>query len=385
MFYIRKSFQILFIIQLTIILVLSVVFIDYNTRSVVALTIDGEELLITTHAATVGELLEEQNIDLSKNDKLSHNENTKISRDMEILIVKSKKVTINIDGKEQTYESTHKTIKDLLIVNGIQVGVHDSVTPGIFKVIEDDMTITINKAKQVNIQTLEGNRSVWSLGETVEDVIKETKLPIGPLDRIEPILTTKIKNDLTIQHIKVEQNNIVEKETTNFEVIRKDDANLSKGKEKVIQKGMNGSIQKHYKVTYENGIEINRELLKSEILNKPQNKIIHVGTKKVSTQAAPSGGGRELYVTATAYTAYCNGCSGTTATGINLRANSDLKVIAVDPRLIPLGSKVWVEGYGVAIAGDTGGAIKGNKIDLFMPTKKQAYNFGRKTVKIKVY
>ena len=54
-----------------------------------------------------------------------------------------------------------------------------------------------------------------------------------------------------------------------------------------------------------------------------------------------------------------------------LKSNPDVKVIAVDPKVIPLGSKVWVEGYGYAVAGDTGGAIKGNKIDLFMPSKSK--------------
>ena len=94
--------------------------------------------------------------------------------------------------------------------------------------------------------------------------------------------------------------------------------------------------------------------------------------------------GEEFYVTATAYTAHCNGCSGITRTGINLRANPNLKVIAVDPSVIPLGSKVWVEGYGYAVAGDTGGAIKGKKIDLHVPTKSDAYKFGRRQVKIKI-
>lgn len=93
---------------------------------------------------------------------------------------------------------------------------------------------------------------------------------------------------------------------------------------------------------------------------------------------------KTFYVTATAYTAYCAGCSGITKTGLNLRKNPKMKVIAVDPRVIPLGSKVWVEGYGNAIAGDTGGAIKGNKIDLFMPSKTAAYEWGRKKVQIKV-
>ena len=79
---------------------------------------------------------------------------------------------------------------------------------------------------------------------------------------------------------------------------------------------------------------------------------------------------KEMVVTATAYTAYCHGCSGTTAYGIDLRANPNRKVIAVDPRIIPLGTKVWVEGYGEAIAADTGGAIKEIKsIYLFHPMK----------------
>ena len=75
-------------------------------------------------------------------------------------------------------------------------------------------------------------------------------------------------------------------------------------------------------------------------------------------------------------------CSGITATGYNLIANPNMKLIAVDPSVIPLGSRVWVEGYGEAIAGDTGGAIKGHKIDVFMPSDANARNWGRKTVKI---
>ncbi|WP_332649821.1 3D domain-containing protein [Lysinibacillus sp. 54212] len=106
---------------------------------------------------------------------------------------------------------------------------------------------------------------------------------------------------------------------------------------------------------------------------------------KPNNNAPPSNlTGKEMIVTATAYTAYCDGCSGTTAYGIDLRANPNQKVIAVDPRIIPLGTKVWVEGYGEAIAGDTGGAIKGNKIDVFIPTYENAIAWGVKTVKIRV-
>lgn len=91
-----------------------------------------------------------------------------------------------------------------------------------------------------------------------------------------------------------------------------------------------------------------------------------------------------MTVEATAYTAYCTGCSGVTANGTDLRANPGAKVIAVDPRVIPLGSRVWVEGYGEAIAADTGGAIKGNRIDVFIPTQDGALNWGRRTVTVKI-
>ena len=89
-------------------------------------------------------------------------------------------------------------------------------------------------------------------------------------------------------------------------------------------------------------------------------------------------------VTATAFTANCKGCSGVTSTGFNLKKNPNAKIIAVDPKVIPLGTKVWVEGYGEAIAADKGGAIKGNKIDVFMPTTKKAYSWGRRTVTVKI-
>ncbi|SFE83434.1 3D domain-containing protein [Alteribacillus iranensis] len=103
-----------------------------------------------------------------------------------------------------------------------------------------------------------------------------------------------------------------------------------------------------------------------------------------SSKSATQKAAREMTVTSTAYTANCSGCSGITATGINLKANPNQKVIAVDPNVIPLGTKVHVEGYGTAIAGDTGGAIRGNKIDVFFPSRSDALNWGNRQVKIKI-
>ncbi|MGM0776273.1 MAG: LysM peptidoglycan-binding domain-containing protein [Bacillota bacterium] len=107
-------------------------------------------------------------------------------------------------------------------------------------------------------------------------------------------------------------------------------------------------------------------------------------SEKPAETAKDEASQKVLNMEATAYTANCEGCSGITATGINLKENPDQKVISVDPNVIPLGTKVHVEGYGDAVAGDTGGAIKGNKIDIFMPSQEDAINFGRKTVKVTI-
>ncbi|MBP2257933.1 LysM peptidoglycan-binding and 3D domain-containing protein [Virgibacillus alimentarius] len=107
-------------------------------------------------------------------------------------------------------------------------------------------------------------------------------------------------------------------------------------------------------------------------------------TVKQVNDAEQNTDGKTFNVTATAYTAKCNGCSGHTATGVDLNANPNAKVIAVDPNVIPLGSKVHVEGYGTATAADTGGAINGNKIDVHVPSKEAAQGWGVKTVKVTV-
>ncbi|MEK4229254.1 3D domain-containing protein [Solibacillus sp. FSL H8-0538] len=129
-----------------------------------------------------------------------------------------------------------------------------------------------------------------------------------------------------------------------------------------------------------NRVEIKQVIkLPAHIQNKPS-----VEAKKPIVDEPEAEEEKTFQVTATAYTAYCNGCSGITKTGINLRKNPTMKVIAVDPKVIPLGTKVWVEGYGTAIAGDTGGAIKGNKIDIFVADKTAAYNWGRRVVTVKI-
>lgn len=146
-----------------------------------------------------------------------------------------------------------------------------------------------------------------------------------------------------------------------------------------------------YKIAKEHGVSV-KDLKKwnqltSDII-KP-NDVLVLGEEKASSKDDKAAQNvqasvQELTVQASAYTASCKGCSGVTATGINLKKNPDKKVIAVDPKIIPLGTEVHVEGYGTAVAADTGGAIKGHKIDVFFSSKSDALKWGRKKVKVTI-
>jgi 3D (Asp-Asp-Asp) domain-containing protein len=105
---------------------------------------------------------------------------------------------------------------------------------------------------------------------------------------------------------------------------------------------------------------------------------------KPEAEPATSKSSNQITVKATAYTASCEGCSGITKTGINIKENPDAKVIAVDPSVIPLGSKVYVEGFGKATAADIGGGIDGKEIDIFIPSEQDAIDFGVKKLKVTI-
>lgn len=140
-------------------------------------------------------------------------------------------------------------------------------------------------------------------------------------------------------------------------------------------------LQKKNKIKNANTIRV------GQVLTLPAKKSAAKKTttkKKVVKKKAPAKKVlKTVRVSSSAYSRAQRGMSNYTATGIDLRKKS--KVIAVDPKVIKLGSKVYVPGYGEAIAGDTGGAIRGKKIDVHMNSVNACYNWGRRTVNVKVY
>jgi uncharacterized protein YabE (DUF348 family) len=357
-----------------------------TTKNTVALTIDGKEKTVRTHASTVRELFEEQDIVLQKEDYVFPTKDSKVTNNLEIVWKPAKQVQLSKENEQESVWTTAETVEDFLKEQSIVLNEHDEVQPSLSTVLKKGTKITVNKAFPLTLLDGEAKKETWSTSTTVADFLTQQGVSLTELDRVEPELKDEVMENGIIHVIRVEKVTDVVEEPINYAVVTQKDENLAKGSEKVITEGQEGLVSKQYEVTKENGKEVSRVLLSEKELKNKQDKVVAVGTKSEPVQVASRGteNGKEIYVTSTAYTASCNGCSGTTATGVNLHSNPGAKVIAVDPNVIPLGSKVYVEGYGYAVASDTGGAIKGSKIDVFFPSKTDAYRWGRKTVKIKI-
>ncbi|WP_407272215.1 ubiquitin-like domain-containing protein [Radiobacillus sp. PE A8.2] len=362
------------------------------TKAEVTVVQNDEETTVRTHANTVEELLEELNIEAADHDKLSHKLEENITSGMEVTYTKAKKVVVSIDGKEQEYYTTQETVGSFFAEKEMNFTEHDNVSLANNAAIENGLAIEIQQAFQVTVNDGGEEQTIWTTGGNVENLLSENNIKLGELDRLEPELTANLSKDTSISITRVEKVTDIIEESKDYTVVKKNDSSIDKGKEQVVSPGENGVITKTFEVTLENGKEVSRELVSEEVTKESEQRVVAVGTKEAvkATNYTVSRGDngeavKEFYMTATVYTEKCNGCRGITSTGIDLRNAPDKKVVAVDPRVIPLGSKVWVEGYGNAIAGDIGGAIKGNRIDLFVHSSKYGYDYGHRKVRVKVY
>ncbi|MCL5290619.1 MAG: 3D domain-containing protein, partial [Firmicutes bacterium] len=150
---------------------------------------------------------------------------------------------------------------------------------------------------------------------------------------------------------------------------------LPRGISRTMVRGQNGEEQQTWSVTYHDGQLVSRHLVDRKTVANPTESIVQVGTGQTVSRGGETIRFREaMEVTATAYS----------HTGYNTACGTwpEYGTVAVDPRVIPLGSRLYVEGYGQATALDTGGAIKGSRIDVFLESAGEAGRWGVRTVKV---
>lgn len=237
------------------------------------------------------------------------------------------------------------------------------------EVITGEIPVTI----QADGRTLHIHTSV----KNVQELLTAQGINLGPEDRISPALTTLLNRDMQVKIVRVTVKTICHEEQVPFITERIPNPELPQGFARQAKEGTAGLQKATWQIRYEDGVEVSRSCVGKEITREPSNALVQYGTL-----TSVSRGGQNLHFSR----AYDMVATGYTYTGYNTASGIPPSpgVAAVDPRIIPLGTRLYVEGYGKVTALDTGGAIKGNRIDLFYETENQALQWGARKTKVYV-
>lgn len=306
-----------------------------------------------------------------------------------------KSVNILVDSQEISVMTYKSKVKDILSKNNITLGPKDIVEPDINSKIKSGDTIKVEKAVNVQLVIDGQEKTVLTNSDNVEQMLNEEGIKLGEQDKISPAKGELIKSGLKI--VVTRFNTKIEKkvEPIQFATEVKKDPDLKEGQKKVVQEGAAGEKEVSVKIVYQDGKEISRTVVQEKVTKKPTSKVIVMGTLK--TMALSRGGSisysAKYRMKATAYTESYKDTGkqpgdryfGITASGTRVKRNPEgYSTVAVDPSVIPLGTKLYINGYGYAIAEDIGGAIKGNKIDLYFNSDSHVHNWGVKYVDVYV-
>ena len=241
--------------------------------------------------------------------------------------------------------------------------------------------------KEVTLIVNGEEKQISTFKYDVQDLLVAECVKYDNNDIVTKNLDEKLNDGMEIEVINVTEEVIKESKSVPFEVNVVEDKDLLKGQTKVEEEGKAGENQLVYKITYHNGKQVEKIFVEEVVSEKPINKIVKKGTKVEEVKVASSRGessrkissnvnskGKHMSVVATAYTG-----DSITSTGKKPKWGT----IAVDPKVIPYGTKVYIPQFNKTFrAEDCGGAIKGNKIDIFMNDESSVYNWGRKTIDI---
>ena len=359
----------------------------------VILEISGQREIRYTHARRVRDLLREAGIVLKADDRLWLNGARARAEDALPPVVwhtpspdappwerEAQPITLRVqravpllvtdDGMTYSLRTTAATVGEALRQAGITVYLGDEVRPGLGEPVSAYMRVTIRRSTPLVIEADGQTLQTRTRAQTVTDVLAEQGIFLSGLDEVTPSLASPIREGMRIRVARVSEFVQVEDERLPYETIYVPDDTLEIDTRRVVTPGRPGLFRRRYVVRVEDGVEVSRELMDAWVAQTPITNVIAYGRKIVTrTLETPDGVityWRRIRMLATSYSASTAGVSpdrpwyGITRLGLKMRRG----IVAVDPRVIPLGVQVYVPGYGKGLAADTGSRILGRRIDL---------------------
>lgn len=280
--------------------------------------------------------------------------------------------TVIEDGHTLHLRSSELSLSLALKDGGVLIRPGDRVVPDLDSSLVAGMSVYVTHAEKLNVLLPDGERTIYTHQRTVEDALEEAGIELGAMDRVEPGRDEPVEDGMTVQVFAVDVGKLVEWEDIPFDTVARADPDLPWGKVREVD-GEPGILAREFDVTYENGVEVARTLSREWVEREPVDAVVYYSTQREVAAAASVPDGLSVVQVMRVYATWYNPASagkprsspgyGITSTGVPVT----IGVVAVDPTVIPYGTRMYIPGYGFGVAADCGGAIKGNIIDLGFP------------------
>lgn len=308
-------------------------------------------------------------------------------------------ITILNGTKKCTVKMTEGTVSDVLKSLGIEVGENDIVSLPLSTPLSKDMNISVvQRVKVILCANGEEKEILMPKSYTVQDVLNHMRVNLAEDDSVSEDVVNKIYDGMKIEVGNIKFEEIVKTETIEKDVVVNNNNSMNEGETKVLEEGKDGQHELKIRQKIKNGEVVDEEILSDTITSEPVAKVMVKGTKKVVSAPAAEPAkavvsntsekkevSKVIYGSATAYTASAGARTSTGARPV------EGVTVAVNPKLIPYGSRILVESTDGSFrreftAQDTGGALrKGSAVvDIFMNSNSSCKQFGRKNVKVSI-
>lgn len=288
-----------------------------------------------------------------------------------------KSVILSVDGSETVAHTFAGTVGKVLAENEITLLDKDEVEPALESPLQDGMVVTVKRALDLTITVDGGTISVRTMARQVGDVLTECGIVAGPDDEVSPVKDAPVSPGMMVKVVRVKVDTVESNVAIDYKTKKQYTVKMPSGDIRVAREGKQGTERQIWQVTFRDGQEVNWQLASREVIEPAVDKIIMVGSGMVVSRGGENirySDTLDLIATGYTYTGH------NTASG----ASPHYGVAAVDPGVIKMGTKLYVEGYGYATALDRGGAIRGKRIDLFFESYNEAMRWGTRRVKVYV-